>query len=242
MNTSLLTPKCNIANKVKNTNLPRTKPLLPLFEVVSNAIHSIKEAVDAEVLDFKDAKINIKIIRYGAEEDLFSTFGDGLDRYSIDSFEVTDNGIGFTNDNLNFFAEADTDHKREIGGKGVGRFVCLKAFKSMSVKSIYYENGHNNYRSFSFVPTPQGFENYIEQENVSQERKTTISLVGFRPEYRDNKKYTPTDIVEISREIVTHFQLFFLNREAPKITIHNQNSVSVDLNLLFENEYINTRK
>lgn len=238
MNTSLLTPKCNIANKVKNTNLPRTKPLLPLFEVVSNAIHSIKEAVDAEVLDFKDAKINIKIIRYGAEEDLFSTFGDGLDRYSIDSFEVTDNGIGFTNDNLNFFAEADTDHKREIGGKGVGRFVCLKAFKSMSVKSIYYENGHNNYRSFSFVPTPQGFENYIEQENVSQERKTTISLVGFRPEYRDNKKYTPTDIVEISREIVTHFQLFFLNREAPKITIHNQNSVSVDLNLLFENEYI----
>ena len=62
MNTSLLTPKCNIANKVKNTNLPRTKPLLPLFEVVSNAIHSINEAVDAEVLDFKDAKINTRLI------------------------------------------------------------------------------------------------------------------------------------------------------------------------------------
>jgi hypothetical protein len=29
----------NIANKVRNTRLPRTKPLLPLFEIVSNSIH-----------------------------------------------------------------------------------------------------------------------------------------------------------------------------------------------------------
>lgn len=139
MNTNLLTPKCNIANKVKNTNLPRTKPLLPLFEVISNAIHSINEAVNTRILDFEDATIDIKIIRYGADEDVFAKIkGEAIDKYLIDSFDVTDNGVGFTDANLNYFVEADTDHKREIGGKGVGRFVCLKAFKSMSVKSIYY--------------------------------------------------------------------------------------------------------
>ncbi len=38
-----LHPKSNIANKVRNTSLPRTKPLLPLYEAISNSIHSINE-------------------------------------------------------------------------------------------------------------------------------------------------------------------------------------------------------
>ena len=41
-------------------------------QIISNAIHSIREAVDAHILDVTNAR--------------------------IDSFEVEDNGIGFTND------------------------------------------------------------------------------------------------------------------------------------------------
>jgi hypothetical protein len=37
-----LQPKSNIANKVRNTTLPKNKPLLPLYEAISNSIHSIK--------------------------------------------------------------------------------------------------------------------------------------------------------------------------------------------------------
>lgn len=239
MNQNPLIPKCNIANKVKNTKLPRTKPLLPLYEIISNAIHSIQEAVDAHILDVANARIDIRIIRYGANDTVFEKMnGASIDKYRIDSFEVEDNGIGFTNDNLSYFAEADTDHKRKIGGKGVGRFVCLKAFKKITVNSVYYEDGRNHSRSFSFVPTPTGFENYNEQDNTDSRRKTIVSLKEFKPEYRDNKKYTPTDIYEIAREIVTHFQLYFLNEEAPHIIIHNQNHIDVDLNYLFANEYI----
>ena len=40
----LLQPTSNIRNKVRNTNLPKTKALHPLFEVISNSIHAIKEA------------------------------------------------------------------------------------------------------------------------------------------------------------------------------------------------------
>lgn len=237
METPSLISKCNIANKIKNTKLPRTKPMLPLFEVVSNAIHSINEAIDAKLLAAEDAKINIRIIRNGDEEAYKKIQGDAIDKYPIDTFEVSDNGIGFTDANLSYFIEADTDHKRNIGGKGVGRFVCLKAFKRMEIKSVYFENGHNNIRSFSFVPTPNGFEGYSEKGNVELDRQTTISLVGFKDDYK-NKKYSPTDIYEIAREIITHFQLFFLNKEAPKICIHNQNKEEVNLNRLFDTEYV----
>lgn len=36
--------RSNIANKVTNTHLPVTMPLLPLYEVISNSIHAIDEA------------------------------------------------------------------------------------------------------------------------------------------------------------------------------------------------------
>lgn len=237
MDTNILVPKCNIANKVKNTKLPRTKPLLPLFEVISNAIHSIDEAIGAGLISFNDAKVNIKIIRYGDEEAYKKIQGEAIDKFPIEAFEVSDNGIGFTNANLSYFIEADTDHKKEIGGKGVGRFVCLKAFKKLSIESVYYEDGHNNFRSFYFVPTQSGFENYNQKDNVQVKRETLISLIGFKEDYK-NKKYSPTDILEIAREIVTHFQLFFLNKNAPSITINNQNGISVDLNYLFDTEYV----
>ena len=66
MNTPLI-PTANIANKVKNTKLPRTQPLLPLFEVISNAIHSIDEAVKTGILTKNEAYINIRIIRKGTK-------------------------------------------------------------------------------------------------------------------------------------------------------------------------------
>ncbi len=54
-----LQPKSNIANKVRNTKLPRTKPLMPLFEVISNSIHAINEAKRNNSLS-SQGKIEIK--------------------------------------------------------------------------------------------------------------------------------------------------------------------------------------
>lgn len=59
------------------------------------------------------------------------------DDYPISSIIVEDNGIGMNDENLKSFMEADSGHKLNIGGKGLGRFVCLKAFKWLSVESTY---------------------------------------------------------------------------------------------------------
>jgi signal transduction histidine kinase len=117
------TPTSNIANKVRNTRLPRTKPLLPLFELISNSIHSIEEAIAKNILQPTEGKIIIDCIRNGSPETLEKLVD--IDIYPVHSFIVTDNGIGLDEENLKAFIEADTDHKIDIGGKGVGRFVCL---------------------------------------------------------------------------------------------------------------------
>ena len=116
-----ITPTSNIANKVNNTHLPRTKPLLPLFEVISNSIHSIQEAINKKILESGKGEIYIDCIRNGSANTLEQL--PNIDTYPIHSFIVSDNGIGLNDENLKSFIEADTDHKLSIGGKGVGRFV-----------------------------------------------------------------------------------------------------------------------
>jgi hypothetical protein len=53
----------------------------------------------------------------------------------LESISIEDNGEGFTDDNINYFDEICTNHKDQIGGKGVGRLSFLKFSDSVKVKS-----------------------------------------------------------------------------------------------------------
>ncbi|QGY47863.1 ATP-binding protein [Maribellus comscasis] len=226
-----LKPKSNIANKVRNTRLPRTKPLMPLFEVISNSIHAINEAKKSNQLT-KDGKIEIKLIRNGDDKTLSEL--KEIDNYPIKSILVKDNGIGLNDENLVYFTETDTDHKLDIGGKGVGRFVCLKAFKQLTLKSNFSRNGSIIYREFEFRNTKEGFHNPNEYEVKNKSIGTEVLLSDFKIEYQ---KKAPKDLIEIAREVVTHFQLYFIRNEAPIIIIKNQNNVEVNLSKLFNSEF-----
>jgi hypothetical protein len=227
-----LQPKSNIANKVRNTKLPRTKPLMPLFEVISNSIHAINEAKkNGQIV--KEGAIKIKLIRSGNEETLQSLVD--IDKYPVNSILVIDNGIGLNDENLNCFIETDTDHKLEMGGKGVGRFVCLKAFKKLVIKSHFQKNGSTVYREFEFRNTKEGFHDFLESnENIKAKTGTEVLLSDFREDYQKN---APLEIFEIARAIVTHFQLYFIQHSAPQIIIENQNNIEVNLNNLFKTEF-----
>lgn len=83
------TPTSNIANKVRNTRLPRTKPLLPLFELISNSIHSIEEARNKGIIEVKEGRIIIDCIRNGLPETLEKLVD--IDIYPIHSFIVLTN-------------------------------------------------------------------------------------------------------------------------------------------------------
>lgn len=53
----------------------------------------------------------------------------------VDGFAVTDNGIGFNEENLDAFFTSDTQYKVGRGGKGIGRFIWLKAFQAAEIES-----------------------------------------------------------------------------------------------------------
>lgn len=61
-------------------------------------------------------------------------FGDEV-RNVLDRITISDNGEGFTQDNLNYFDEICTGHKDDIGGKGVGRLAFLKYANRVEVRS-----------------------------------------------------------------------------------------------------------
>lgn len=116
----------NIKGRVKNFSLPKKWTLIPLYEAVVNSLHAIEERRINEKF-FKDGKIVIEAVRDGQ----ISLLEDEV--APISSFIISDNGIGFNEQNMQSFLESDSTYKSNIGGKGVGRFSWLKVFKNASI-------------------------------------------------------------------------------------------------------------
>lgn len=221
----------NLKNRVNKLHLPRTKPLLPLFEVLSNSIHAIQ---DERVLQAAlEGQIIIDIIRNGDPETL--KILPDIDNYPVHSFRVTDNGVGFDADNIKAFSEFDTERKAKIGGKGIGRLVCLKAFEKLKVESIYNDNSSFKIRRFEYKKTKEGFDNY--EDDIQTEKSNTGTTIELFKYELDFQKFVPLNIYEIARELITHFQLYFIQKIEPTIILRNQNNIEINLTNLFNQEF-----
>ena len=124
-----MTIKIDLANQVRQTILPRWKPLLPLFEAVVNSFQAIK---DAELPAKISGHVTIEVER---ERTLFDA-----ENPPIVGFIVRDNGIGLDDRNFDSFNTAFSPRKSQIGGKGLGRFTWLKAFEQALVKSTFRDD------------------------------------------------------------------------------------------------------
>ena len=222
----------NLRNRVNKLYLPKTKALLPLFELISNSIHAIEER-KRELENDINGKIFIEIIRYGNVKALKET--KDIEQYPINSFQVIDNGIGLNEENIKSFAEFDSEKKAEIGGKGVGRLICLKAFQKIVIESIYFEDNSFKIRKFHYKKSKEGFDKY--QDNITTTKKntgTSAKLVNYEIKYQSQ---VPRQIIEIGRQIITHFQLYFIQKIEPEIILINQDNVELNLTNLFNREF-----
>lgn len=96
-------------------------------------------------------------------------FGDEV-RNVLEQITISDDGEGFTEDNLNYFDEICTGHKDDIGGKGVGRLAFLKYANRVDVRSQLA----NELVEFRYTPD---FSLDGVQHSVSVgRRKTTITI------------------------------------------------------------------
>ena len=180
----------NLHGRLRNTYLPKSHGVLPLFEAVVNSIHAIEEAG----LSSLDGKIIAEIIRLPQTqlqlEDDKAKRGP-VPTEDIVGFRITDNGVGFNDDNFVSFQTLDSEHKLDKGCRGVGRLLWLKAFERVNVESVYLDQTSKmRSRGFAF-DSRQGVTAPAESEALpNADQKTVVHLDGFGKQYREASRKT----------------------------------------------------
>jgi hypothetical protein len=213
--------RTNLEGKIRNLPSFKSEALLPLFEAIVNAIQAIDERGNGTL-----GEITVRVVR--ESKGLF----DDLSDLPIRDFVIIDNGIGFNEVNFDSFETSDSDHKEALGGKGIGRFVWLKAFDQVQVDSVYQDKEKLVNRKFLF--TTKGGIHQMEPSNSTLTQTTTVTLAGLKEEYRKLPTAYKTT-AKISQRILEHCLSYFISGDAPKILLIDENE-TVNLNELFKNE------
>jgi hypothetical protein len=223
----------NLVGRLRNTSLPITSGLLPLFEAVVNSIHGIEESGIAA----GDGKITIELIR--KQKQSLLNFDESKKKFGpvahedLIGFKISDNGVGFTDENMASFQTLDSEHKVTKGCRGVGRLLWLKAFTKVHVESTFKtEDGKFKTRKFDFDPSGVGNEFFADAAGVSANH-TTVYLDGFMARYRDHSLKTLNAIAE---SIFEHCLWYFVRQGgAPTIEIFDEGE-SISLDDLYEQQ------
>ena len=201
----------NLKGRLRNTSLPRTHGLLPVFEAVVNSIHSIEEAGN-----ISDGVIELKIER-STQANL------GLDHSigEITGFSISDNGCGFDETNFSSFQTLDSDHKIDKGCRGVGRLVWLKAFDQAEIVSSYSYGDLSVTRQFRF-DEKNGVSGLIENQSAQIKPYSKVSLKGFHSGYQ---KYAPKSVATIANQLLEHCLWYFVRPDgAPRIIVSDSDT------------------
>lgn len=207
-------------------NLPNfsNKALFPVFEAVVNSIQAIYERKSIE-----RGNIIIHIIREKGDQTHLPDQNDTTEKEKtkIKSFEIEDDGVGFDKINYESFDKLDSLHKKEIGGKGIGRLYWLNAFDRIEIESVYLENNQYKLRRFSFTKKNWISGDKVELYENTSSLKTTVRLIGFKEEIR--KKQTAFKKVDtIAEHILKYCISYFMAGTAPHIIIKDKNE-TIDL-------------
>src|ERR1700739_2565829 len=128
--------QANIANFVRQeVRVSKRKPLLPIFEAVSNSLDAITDRR-------RRGTIRVTVLR--VPELLDSSRG------QPHTFIVEDNGIGFNHENMAAFDELYSERKIRHGGKGRGRFAFLKVFEKVEISSTFETTQGKKTRTLTF--------------------------------------------------------------------------------------------
>lgn len=214
----------NLRGKVKNFDLPKNQPLVPLYEAIVNSLNAIDER--AEKHGGFQGIITVEVLRE-------STLISESDSNTVLGFVVRDNGIGFDDANMDSFMEADSEYKMSIGGKGVGRFSWLKAFSSVEIESTYKDNDSFVTRSFEFSLNQREIEDNLVDSPDKTEFSTTVKLRGYEKNYA---KYVPKHLETIAAHIIQHCLVYFLRKNCPEIYVYDQDDKK-SLNSMFKERF-----
>lgn len=196
--------KMNFKGLVDLHTLPKTTPLLPLYEAIINSIQSIEDA------QISNGKIEI-IVERDKQMNLFNQW-----ETDIENIIIVDNGIGFDDENYNSFDTYASEYKIQKGCKGVGRMLWLKAFCSVSIESIFVEEDKKKCRTFLFDANHAVHDMKVKELSSDVLQTTKVRLNGLREQYKGN---CPKKLDTIAKNILNHCFTYYVLGKAPKIIV-----------------------
>ncbi|MEO1207193.1 MAG: ATP-binding protein [Pseudomonadota bacterium] len=210
----------NIRRAVENIR-SGTSVYTPLVETIVNAIQAI------EALEPEQGHIDI-LVRRAEQKELYS----GLP--AVESFAIKDNGIGFDEANRNSFDTLYSDHKLEQGGKGFGRFTCLKYYEDLLVESVFRDGDVKTKRSFRMGKDTDLIvgETIEDAGDLPTGSKITLSKVKGR-------RFPDKQLATIARSLVERLLPYFIDDDycCPTIKISEEDgSAPIVLNDFVSNQ------
>lgn len=198
----------NLKGRLRNTSLPKSHGLMPVFEAVINSIHSIEEKGNIET-----GKI-VLLINRSTQSNL-----DVNDKTpsTIVGFTIQDDGCGFNPTNFKSFETLDSEHKIHKGCRGVGRLLWLKVFDVIEVESHFFDDkGQIKKRTFLFNDRFGIHQNNIV-DSTEKQISTIVKLTGFDKSYCEK---SPTKGLSIANQLLEHVLWYFVRQgSSPKILV-----------------------
>lgn len=201
----------NLRGRLRNTDLPVSKCLFPLFEAVVNSIYAIDDRV-ASADSFASTEGNIRVtLNRSSDSDLFGG------KAELSTITIEDNGIGFDDNNYNSFCELDSMYRANRGCKGIGRLLWLKCFASVEIES-FYKSDDGTIKNRHFVFTSDGITDLPETNTEENSIGSKVILKGPMNAYK--KAISKYGQETIAKSLFEHCLWFFLREgSCPDIRI-----------------------
>jgi len=180
-----------------------------IFEAITNAIHANATTIDC-YLNSNDHLLN--------DEE-----GNEIAKKKVDSIKVVDNGDGMNNDNYDSFCKYRSEYKKDLGCKGVGRFVFLKVYNDALFKSLLVKEQEERTFKFNAEFDTDNLEK-ISKEAASNQTEiflNEVSLSYLNPQKHIDRRID-LDLDTIKEKVLVNLipTLFFYKKKEVTIVIN----------------------
>jgi hypothetical protein len=172
-----------------------------IYEAITNSIHANATHIICTLDSF---------------DNLLKMDEDETTPRKVDSISVWDNGDGINASNYASFCKYRTEHKLDLGCKGVGRFIFLKTFKHIEYLSRLVKEQEEKSFKFEFEFDTDNIK-IVPQEVESNSTTITLkdpTLLHLYPE-RGIERRISLDVYEIREKVLLHLipTLFFYKKK-----------------------------
>ena len=176
------------------------------IESIVNHLVSVSiEKVTFEAITNSIQASATEISLYFCEKNKTTFEEEDSEHFTVDEIKIIDNGIGFNDSNINSFKTYRSTHKKELGAKGIGRFLYLKLFENVNIQSL----------SKNIYLTARNDVEIKNSEN-SYDKTTVVLSTPRKGSYSISKSF-------YKKEVQEHFLPYF------KLLTHEGKSVKINI-------------